>query len=175
MKKFLVALVALLIAAAPMNAEAQQKKKKKQQDEDNPIALLLGIFSTANCILTCGGITSTVSNLVTTTSTITTTTFVTVTTTVYVPQLERFVTTTTQVPVTTTQTVNTTNSQGVLKNKILSGYATGALICTLVWPFINHFAGGKEPTSEEAVMNMVSCWVPGLGIIAYLAQQQPKS
>lgn len=50
-------------------------------------------------------------------------------------------------------------------------FVTGALICTFTWPFINHFTGGKEPTSEEALMNTLSCWVPGLGIILFLQNQ----
>ena len=79
MKKFIVALFIALLAAMPLAAEAQAKnKKKKKQNEENPLVLLLGIFSTANCIVGCGTVTK-----------------LTVTT-VFVPQQERFVTTVTK-------------------------------------------------------------------------------
>jgi hypothetical protein len=133
MKKILVVALAALLVATPLAAEAQQKKKK-QQDDQNPLTLLIGIFSTINCIITCAGTTKTI------------------VTTVFVPQQEQFVTTST-----------TTSKYGA--------YLGGALACTFLWPFINHFAGGKEPTSEEALMNTVSCWVPGLGILLYLQNQ----
>jgi hypothetical protein len=133
MRKFFAAAFAVLLLAMPITAEAQQKKKK-QQNEQNPLTFIIGIFSAVNCIITCGGTTSTV------------------VTTVFIPQQERLVT-----------KVATSTKYGA--------YAGGALICTFVWPFINHFAGGKEPTSEEAVLNTLSCWVPGLGIILYLQNQ----
>lgn len=134
MKRFMIAAFALLLVAMPLSAEAQQKKKKNQQDDQNPLTFILGIFSAANCIITCGG------------------TATTVVTTVFVPQQERFVTT-------------------VSTSKVYGAYLGGALACTFLWPFINHFAGGPEPTSEEAAMMMLSCWVPGLGIILYLQNQ----
>jgi hypothetical protein len=134
MKKSMAAAVALLLLAMPMAAEAQQKKKK-QQNGENPLVLLIGIFSTVNCILTCGGTAKTIA------------------TTVFVEQQERFVTTT-----------STTKKYGP--------YLGGALACTFLWPFINHFAGGEEPTSEQALLYTVSCWVPGLGVLIYLQNQQ---
>jgi hypothetical protein len=133
MKKILVAALALLLVAMPLAAEAQQKKKK-QENEQNPLTFIIGIFSTVNCIVTCGG------------------TAKTIVTTVFVEQQERFVTT-------------------AAKSTKHGAYLGGALACTFLWPFINHLAGGKEPTSEEALMNTVSCWVPGLGILLYLQSQ----
>lgn len=56
-------------------------------------------------------------------------------------------------------------------SKVYGSYVGGALACTFLWPFINHFAGGPEPTSEQAAMMMLSCWVPGLGIVLYLQNQ----
>jgi hypothetical protein len=134
MKKVFVAALAALLLAMPVTAEAQQKKKKNQQNNQNPLTFIIGIFSTANCIITCGGANSTV------------------VTRVFIPRQERFVT-----------RVSTSTRYGA--------YATGALICTFTWPFINHFSGGNEPTSEEALMNTLSCWVPGLGIVLYLQNQ----
>lgn len=172
MKKFLVAMLALVFFALPVTAEAQQKKKKKQQDEDNPIVLLLGIFSTINCIITCGSTTLATTTFLTNTATVTTTTFTTVTTTTFVQELERFVTTTQQVPVTNTTTVTTTTPQTSYAKRFFNGYVAGAAICTVAWPFINVALGLPEPTPEEALLNSVSCWVPGLGILLYLQQQQ---
>jgi hypothetical protein len=76
----------------------------------------------------------------------------TVVSTVWIPQQERFVSTT-----------STT--------KVYGAYVGGALACTFLWPFINHFAGGPEPTSEEAATMLLSCWVPGLGLVLYLQNQ----
>jgi len=76
----------------------------------------------------------------------------TVVTTVYVQQLETNVTT-------------------VAKSTKYGAYLGGALACTFLWPFINHLAGGKEPTEEEALLNFASCWVPGLGILVHLSNQ----
>jgi hypothetical protein len=76
----------------------------------------------------------------------------TIVSTVWIPREERFVATT-----------STTKAYG--------GYVGGALACTFLWPFINHFAGGPEPTSEQAAMMLLSCWVPGLGIVLYLQNQ----
>lgn len=50
-------------------------------------------------------------------------------------------------------------------------YLGGALASTFLWPFINHAAGGQEPSSEQALANTLSCWVPGLGILLYLHNQ----
>jgi len=75
MKKFLAALFVMLFAAMPLAAEAQVKKKKKQNDQQNPLVLLLGIFTTANCVVGCGTVTSFTA------------------TTVFIPERERFVTT----------------------------------------------------------------------------------
>jgi hypothetical protein len=75
MKKILAASLALLLFAMPIAAEAQQKKKKQNQNEENPLVLLAGIFSAANCIFTCAG------------------TAKTIVTTVYVQQQEHYVTT----------------------------------------------------------------------------------
>lgn len=133
MRKFLVAVFAMLLLAMPVTAEAQQHKKKQKNDQ-NPLTFIIGIFSTVNCIITCGGASATV------------------VTKVFIPRQEGFVT-----------KVSTSTKYGA--------FVTGALICTFTWPFINHFAGGKEPTSEEALMNTLSCWVPGLGIILYLQEQ----
>jgi hypothetical protein len=134
MKKILIAALAALLVVMPAVAEAQQKKKKNQEHEQNPLVLLIGIFSTLNCVFTCAGATKTV------------------VTTVYVQQEERFVST-------------------VSKSSKYGAYLGGALACTFLWPFINVAAGGKEPTSEEAVLNTISCWVPGLGIVLYLQNQ----
>jgi hypothetical protein len=139
MKKFIVALFVTLLAAMPLAAEAQVKKKKKNE-EQNPLVLLLGIFSTASCVISCGASAVTV-------------------TTVYVPARERFVTTTT-----------TSSAAGA--------FVAGAALCTGLWPFINLALGGREPTTEEALLNTISCWVPGLGLILYLQGQgafQPTS
>jgi hypothetical protein len=133
MKKILAAAFALALFAMPTAAEAQQKKK--QQNGENPLIFLIGIFSTVNCILTCGGTTKTI------------------VTSVYVEQQESFVTT-------------------ASKTKKHGPYLGGALACTFLWPFINHLSGGQEPTSEQAFLNTVSCWVPGLGILVYLQNQQ---
>lgn len=133
MKKIVIVAFATLLLLMPATAEAQQKKKNQQTDQ-NPLVFIAGIFSAVNCIITCGGTTSTV------------------VTTVFVQQQERFVT-----------TVSNSTKYGA--------YVGGALACTFLWPFINHFAGGPEPTSEEAAMMMLSCWVPGLGIVLYLQNQ----
>jgi hypothetical protein len=74
MKKFIVALFVIALAAMPLAAEAQFKKKKKKNQEQNPLVLLLGLFSTANCVIGCGTAAS-----------------VTVTT-VFIPREERLVT-----------------------------------------------------------------------------------
>jgi hypothetical protein len=136
MKKIILALFVVLLAAMPLAAEAQVKKKKKKKEEPNPIAFLLGIFSTANCVIGCGTAAS-----------------VTVTT-IFIPREERLVTV-------------------VTKNSSAGGaFLAGAALCSALWPFINLALGGKEPTSEEALLNTVSCWVPGLGLVLYLQQQQ---
>ncbi len=132
MRRIFVAVLALTIAAMPLAAEAQQQKN--QNNTQNPLALLIGIFSTVNCILTCAGTTKTI------------------VTTVFIQQQEQNVTTSA-----------TSKSQGA--------YLGGALACTFLWPFINHLSGGQEPTSEQALVNTVSCWVPGLGILLYLNNQ----
>jgi len=76
MKKIIVALFLVLFAAMPLAAEAQvKKKKKKQNEEQNPLVLLLGLFTTANCVVGCGTVTSVA------------------VTTVFIPERERFVTT----------------------------------------------------------------------------------
>jgi hypothetical protein len=140
MKKFIVALFVTLLAAMPLAAEAQTKKKKKKNEEQNPLVLLLGIFSTANCAISCGA------------------SAVTVTTT-FIPREERLVTV-------------------VTKKSAAGAFVAGAALCTGLWPFINLALGGKEPTSEEALLNTISCWVPGLGLILYLQEQgafQPTS
>lgn len=133
MKKILVAALAAVLLVTPLAAQAQQQKKN-QQNEQSPLALLIGIFSTINCIVTCAGTTKTVI------------------TSVYIQQQETTVTT-------------------ISKSTKYGAYLAGAAACTFLWPFINHFAGGKEPTSEEALLNTVSCWVPGLGILVYLHNQ----
>jgi len=76
MKRILVAALAIMLLAIPATAEAQQKKK--QNDDQNPLIFLFGIFSSANCIFTCGGAVKTV------------------TTTTWISQEERFVTTVTK-------------------------------------------------------------------------------
>ncbi len=134
MRKIFVAALVALLMTMPLAAEAQQQQKK-QQDSQNPLALLIGIFSTINCILTCGGTTKTI------------------VTTVFIPQQETNVT-----------TASSSTRYGA--------YLGGALACTFLWPFINHLSGGREPTSEEALLNTASCWVPGLGILVYLHNQQ---
>lgn len=59
MKKILTLAFAILLLAMPIAAEAQQQKKK-QQNEENPLVLIIGIFSALNCIFTCGGTTKTI-------------------------------------------------------------------------------------------------------------------
>ena len=56
-------------------------------------------------------------------------------------------------------------------SRAYGAYLGGALACTFLWPFINHLADGPEPTAEEAAAIMLSCWVPGLGIVLYLQNQ----
>jgi hypothetical protein len=75
-----------------------------------------------------------------------------VVTTVFIPERERFVT-----------TVTKTSSAG--------SYLGGAIACTAIWPFLNA-ALGYEPTSEQAVLYTASCWIPGLGLILFLREQQ---
>ncbi len=134
MKKILLALCVVLFAAMPLSAEAQVKKKKKNQNqEQNPLVLLLGLFSTANCAISCGAVTAT-------------------TIKVFVPRREAFVTV-------------------VVKKSSAGAFVAGAAICSALWPFLNAALGGKEPTPEEVLLNMASCWVPGLGIILYLREQ----
>jgi hypothetical protein len=73
-------------------------------------------------------------------------------TTVFIPERERFVT-----------TVTKTSSAG--------SYLGGAIACTAIWPFL-HAIAGNEPTSEQALLYTASCWIPGLGLILLLQQQQ---
>ncbi len=73
-------------------------------------------------------------------------------TTVFIPERERFVT-----------TVTKTSSAG--------SYLGGAIACTAIWPFLNAVLG-YEPTSEQAVLYTASCWIPGLGLILFLQEQQ---
>ncbi len=75
-----------------------------------------------------------------------------ITVTVFVPRKEAFVTT-------------------VVKKSNAGAFVAGAALCSALWPFINLALGGKEPTPEEALLNTVSCWVPGLGLVLYLREQ----
>ncbi|MBS4083645.1 MAG: hypothetical protein KGZ73_08855 [Rhizobiales bacterium] len=76
----------------------------------------------------------------------------TVATTTWISQEETFVTT-------------------VTNKKVYGSYLGGAMACTFLWPFINHLSGGEEPTSEEAALITLGCWVPGLGIVLHLQNQ----
>jgi len=135
-KKFVALIFALLLFAIPETAQAQQKKNNNQ-DNQNPLVFIAGIFSAVNCIITCGGTTSTV------------------VTAIVIPQSEG-------PPIIRT---------GSATSRVYGAYVGGALACTFLWPFINHFAGGPEPTSEQAAQIMLSCWVPGLGLLLYLQNQ----
>lgn len=137
MKKFVALIFALLLLAMPTAAEAQQKKKNSNQNNDNPLVFIAGILSAVNCIITCGGTSTTVVK------------------TIFIPQNEG------------PPLVSTSSST----SRVYGAYLGGALACTFLWPFINHFSGAPEPTSEQAAQMMLSCWVPGLGIILYLQNQ----
>lgn len=75
------------------------------------------------------------------------------TTTVFIQQQERFVTTVTK------------------SSSVAGAYVGGAIACTAIWPFL-YAALGHEPTPEQALLYTASCWVPGLGLIVFLQQQQ---
>lgn len=44
-------------------------------------------------------------------------------------------------------------------------YVAAGMACAIVIPMLNAAAGNREPTSEEMVEHVASCFIPGLGLV----------